>query len=81
MNDKEICRRLIGNSRALLARHLVENSALNTFTHNALFQHNHQHPLISTLLANALYQMMMRKVDKGTQTLLRIPTKPTFYIR
>jgi hypothetical protein len=23
----------------------------------------------------------LRKVDKGTQTLLRIPTKPTFYIR
>ena len=87
MNDKDLRRRMIGNSRALLARqlfenstltrHLVENSALNSFAH--LLQN--ANPILNSLLANAICQSVLRKVDKGTQTLLRIPTKPTFYIR
>jgi len=89
MNDKDLRRRMIGNSRALLARqlfensaltrprHLFENSALNSFAH--LLQN--ANPILNSLLANVICQSVLRKVDKGTQTLLRIPTKPTFYIR
>lgn len=78
MNEKELRRRLICNSQTLLARHLVENSSFTSFSNNTLF---HNNPIVNTLLANAFYQIMIRKVDKGTQTLLRIPTKPDFYIR
>ena len=92
MNDKEICRRIIGNRRAMLARQLAENSALSNLAHSALFHNNnnnnmgrstlfHNSPLLSSILANALVQIMISKVDRGTQTLLRIPTKPDFYIR
>ena len=104
MNDKEICRRIIGNRRAMLARQLAENSALSNLAHSALFNNNnnmgrstlfhnnnnnnmghstlfHNSPLLSSILANALVQIMISKVDRGTQTLLRIPTKPDFYIR
>jgi hypothetical protein len=90
MNDKEICRRIIGNRRAMLARQLAENSALSNLAHSALFHNNNSmgrnalfnnSPLLSSILANALVQIMISKVDKGTQTLLRIPTKPDFYIR
>ncbi len=87
MNDKDLRRRMIGNSRALLARqlfensaltrHLFENSALNSFAH--LLQN--ANPILNSLLANVICHSVLRKVDKGTQTLLRIPTKPTFYIR
>jgi len=75
MNEKDLRQQIIANSQTILVRHLLENA---TLPNNNLF---HTNPIVNTLLVNAFCQIALRKVDKSTQTLLRIPTKPDFYIR
>ena len=65
MADKDLRRRLMYNSRSVLARQFAEHSALSSVAH---LLHN-ANPILNSILVTAICQSILRKVDKSTQTL------------